>query len=571
MVDNSGRRLIRFATLTIAATIAVGGVAAAPATQAAPVPAGRVDGPGNAPDPTGGVRPFATEWVPPTCPEHAPAGSMFVSHISARDLCERAESTAPTPQAAAAIRYAFAHLDSPYSGGRRYSTDPPMFDCSSLISRAFDAAGALISKNGQWRTWGIGGIFSYTGAYVPWNYQGTNLTRVASYEQLLPGDVIIEFNGGDPSGSVGDGGHAQIYLGDGLVIQSGGPHPDDHVNVAADVNKHGNAWYFRYNADRGISPVLRKAATFQQVLGQQLSAPEPAGAAGTRIRHANGVVTWSNRVGVRVVYGAIGARYEQLGGGAGRLNMPLTDERAGLVPGSRVSHFVGGDIHWSPATGAQEIYGSIWGRYLALGESRSPLRLPITGELPGAVPGSRMQEFQGGGIYWSAPTGAHEVYGGIGWLYRTLGADSGPLGLPLSGETPGPVPGSRMSAFQKGAIVWSPATGPVVITGSIGDLYRLRNLGPVLGMPVSPERDAAQPGSRVQDFARGRIYWSHPTGPHEVYGAILARYLVLGGDSSPLGLPTSGEYATPGGRASDFVGGRIVWDARTGATRVELR
>lgn len=563
-------RSMKLMAVAVAAAVSYTGLAA-PAASAAPTPAARDDDPGNAPDTGGGVRVFATEPVPSTCPETAPAGSIFIAHISARDLCERAESTAPTPQAAAAIRYAFAHLDSPYSGGRRYSTDPHMFDCSSLISRAYDAAGALISKNGQWRTWGIGGIFSYTGAYVPWNYQGTNLTRVGTYDQLLPGDVIIEFSGPDPSGSVGDGGHAQIYLGDGLVIQSGGPHPDDHVNIAADVNKHGNAWYFRYNADRAVNPVLRKAVGFQSVLGRQVSAAEPAGANGSRIRYANGVLTWSSRVGVRVVYGAIGARYDQMGGGAGRLGLPMTDERAGLVGGSRVSHFLGGDIHWSPSTGAQEIYGAIWGRYLALGESRSALRLPVTGELSGALPGTRRQDFQGGRIYWSPTTGAHEVYGGIGILYRQLGAETGPLGLPLSGETPGPVPGSRMSAFQKGAIIWSPPTGPVVVAGSIGDRYRITNLGPVIGLPVSPERDAGVPDARVQDYARGRIYWSHPTGPHEVYGAILGRYLAFGGETSALGLPTSGEYAVPGGRANDFVGGRIVWDARTGATEVQTR
>jgi len=62
------------------------------------------------------------------------------------------------------------------------------------------------------------------------------------------------------------------------------------------------------------------------------------------------------------------------------------------------------------------------------------------------------------------------------------------------------------------------------------------------------------------------IYWSPATGAHEVYGSIRAFYTDrAGGPAGRLGLPTSGEYATQSGRASNFTHGRLDWNALTGA------
>ncbi|HET7327778.1 MAG TPA: SpoIID/LytB domain-containing protein [Nocardioidaceae bacterium] len=66
-------------------------------------------------------------------------------------------------------------------------------------------------------------------------------------------------------------------------------------------------------------------------------------------------------------------------------------------------------------------------------------------------------------------------------------------------------------------------------------------------------------GGAAQVFDRGRIYWSKETGAHEVHGAVLKRYLHLGGAKGRLRFPTTDEHAVRGGRASDFQGGRLVW------------
>ncbi|MET0390544.1 MAG: hypothetical protein ABW321_31520 [Polyangiales bacterium] len=62
--------------------------------------------------------------------------------------------------------------------------------------------------------------------------------------------------------------------------------------------------------------------------------------------------------------------------------------------------------------------------------------------------------FQGGSIFASRATGAHEVHGAIHAEYARLGFDASCLGLPISDEEP--IKGGRISHFQHGEIrfVW---------------------------------------------------------------------------------------------------------------------
>jgi hypothetical protein len=45
-----------------------------------------------------------------------------------------------------------------------------------------------------------------------------------------------------------------MYLGNGMVIQSGGWHPDSDVNVDRYRNFFNNAWFFRYDAAKAQDP-----------------------------------------------------------------------------------------------------------------------------------------------------------------------------------------------------------------------------------------------------------------------------------------------------------------------------
>jgi uncharacterized protein with LGFP repeats len=88
----------------------------------------------------------------------------------------------------------------------------------------------------------------------------------------------------------------------------------------------------------------------------------------------------------------------------------------------------------------------------------------------------------------------------------------------------------------------------------------------VLGQPLGPEYPVGV--GQAQNYAGGRIYWSPSGGAHVVHGAILSRYLAVGGPTGPLGFPTTDESRTPDGigRYNHFSrGGSIYWTSSTGA------
>jgi uncharacterized protein with LGFP repeats len=180
--------------------------------------------------------------------------------------------------------------------------------------------------------------------------------------------------------------------------------------------------------------------------------------------------------------------------------------------------------------------------------------------------GTAVQWFQNGRIYWRSGAPAAFVVGAILGKYVTLGTVNSYLGFPVTDELPGPN-GGAYSDFQYASIYWSPTTGAHVIVGAIrGKWLSVGGAGGFLGYPVSDELAATV--GRVSQFQHGNIYWTSTTGAHYVIGAILGRYLSLGGTGSRLGVPVSDEYAISGGRRSDFQHGAILYNSTSGATSV---
>jgi uncharacterized protein with LGFP repeats len=185
-----------------------------------------------------------------------------------------------------------------------------------------------------------------------------------------------------------------------------------------------------------------------------------------------GAIYWSPSTGAHVVYGAIYSKYNSLGGPAA-YGLPVIDEvNAAVLPGVRVSNFQGGrSIYWSSATGAHAVYGAIGSEFIFVSSEKdfygrnvmTLLGAPTSDEMnvPG-VPGARMNTFQGGTIYWSPSTGAHVVYGAIAAKYNSIGGAASSLGLPISDELNLTGAVGRVSLFQHGRIVWTPAGGAVV-------------------------------------------------------------------------------------------------------------
>jgi hypothetical protein len=208
-------------------------------------------------------------------------------------------------------------------------------------------------------------------------------------------------------------------------------------------------------------------------------------------------------------------------------------------------------------------------KYRDLGGPAGFLGEPVTAEQPTSDGRGRVRVFQGGTIYWTTATGAHEVHGLIRGKYQAIGAERSPLGYPVTDESRTPDQVGRYSGFQFGSIYWTPATGAFEVHGRIGERYQALG-GPdgLLGYPLTDETGTPDRIGRYNHFQNGSIYWTPRTDAHEVHGAIRGRWSDLGWERGLLGYPISDEHDTPdgAGRVSDFQGGKIVWSRAAGAT-----
>ena len=110
-----------------------------------------------------------------------------------------------------------------------------------------------------------------------------------------------------------------------------------------------------------------------------------------------------------------------------------------------------------PQTGAHEVHGAIRGLWAQLGWERSFLGYPLTNETATPDGTGRFNHFQGGSIYWTPATGAHEVHGAIRGLWAQLGWERSFLGYPTTDETTTPDGVGRFNHFQGGSIYWTPS------------------------------------------------------------------------------------------------------------------
>ncbi len=200
-------------------------------------------------------------------------------------------------------------------------------------------------------------------------------------------------------------------------------------------------------------------------------------------------------------------------------------------------------------------------KYAAMGGVGSPLGKPVGVEYD--VAGGRGRNFVGGRVLWSSATGAHEMHGKIATKFVADGG-VGAFGFPTTDEVA--VLGGRASSFTKSRIYHS-AAGTHFSRGKLLAKY-LEAGGPDgYGLPTTD--DTKIKGGYYGGFTGGRsIYYSKANGTHLVYGNIRKAYGKVGYERSCLGFPKSDEYAVAGGRRSDFAGGKIVYTAATGKTRV---
>ncbi|WP_127794382.1 LGFP repeat-containing protein [Agromyces sp. LHK192] len=91
---------------------------------------------------------------------------------------------------------------------------------------------------------------------------------------------------------------------------------------------------------------------------------------------------------------------------------------------------------------------------------------------------------------------------------------------------------------------------------------------PVIGEPAGPVAELSDGAGYVREFERGTIAWTSERGAACVHGMVRDIWVLLGGRSGRLGLPTTDvAYDEASGlHAAEFAGGRISWSAPAGPT-----
>ncbi|HYI61035.1 MAG TPA: DUF4214 domain-containing protein [Acidimicrobiales bacterium] len=262
---------------------------------------------------------------------------------------------------------------------------------------------------------------------------------------------------------------------------------------------------------------------------------------------------------------AITRRYYALGGPAGFLGVRTTVEASTPEGGGRYAAYQGGRLYWSGATGAHEVHGSLLDLYALSGYTGGPYGFPTSDVVTGAGGRARISRFQKGAIYkWTPGTfGVPAPY----WnTYQAYGAEStnGALGLP-TGASRTVTGGARYIPFERGRIY---RRGDTVaeIHGSIFDKHQqLGGFDGALGFPVSSVLTFSDGRGRGSIFENdGVIYTTAQTGAHAVWGPLLDAYLRYGGWESDAGYPTSDRANVGDGRGTTFTTERAqVWSTPT--------
>lgn len=160
------------------------------------------------------------------------------------------------------------------------------------------------------------------------------------------------------------------------------------------------------------------------------------------------------------------------------------------------------------------------------------------------------QFYEKGAILWSPATGAWESFGPIRTQYGQLGFENSSLGYPVGPVYCGIKDGGCYQQYQSGYIVGSPASGWWNSTGAIRARWgQLGFENGTLGYPTGNEQCTLKNGGCFQFFQNGAIVGSPASGWWESMGPIREKWASLGFENGTLGYPT-GPMSTQGDRTS---------------------
>ncbi|WP_448627007.1 N-acetylmuramoyl-L-alanine amidase [Geodermatophilus sp. URMC 64] len=160
---------------------------------------------------------------------------------------------------------------------------------------------------------------------------------------------------------------------------------------------------------------------------------------------------------------------------------------------------------------------------------------------------------------------ATRLAGSITARYASDAGVRAALGTPVGTEQS--AAGVTWQEYTKGRMYSSPSTGVHAITGAILAKYLAVGGHSALGAPTTDQGVTPDGVGRYNHFGRTAIYWTPVTGAHVVQGAIRNVWAAGGWERGPLGYPVSDEVIASDGRTrySTFQRGTVLWTAETGA------
>jgi len=235
---------------------------------------------------------------------------------------------------------------------------------------------------------------------------------------------------------------------------------------------------------------------------------------------------------LHVAQEAIDQKYHILGGAPGK---PTTDIEFGAGDGY-YRRYEQGAIYWHPQLGAFWVHGAIYDKYTALGGEAGFLGYPLSDETRTPGDFGRFNDFQGGSIYWHSQLGAHEIHGAIRDKWYSLGGkdlvdaliSDNLVGFPITDEIKLPDGIGRLNHFQNSSIYWTPNTGAWMVHGAIRDKWAaLGWQDSYLGYPTTDEMPWTHPNTkepgRISFFERGAIAWASHSGAFDLPDTIILR------------------------------------------------
>ncbi len=212
---------------------------------------------------------------------------------------------------------------------------------------------------------------------------------------------------------------------------------------------------------------------------------------------------------------------------------------------------------------AFEMHGAIHAYFTGM-SNRARLGHLVSDEAPTTKAGGRKSVFSKGAIYWSGATGAVPVVDQIYLDYEALGESAG-IGFPTAAA--GSVTAGQQQLFE-GARMYLKTGAPraLEVHGAILAKYLALGGPGTWGFPITNESDVKKGSSvigKYSEFERCTIYWSGATGAFEGHGDIRRKYQDMGGPPGELGFPTSDETDIPGvagaGRYNSFQKASLLW------------